>query len=92
MEKFSSQWMTELATEEKNDDFSAKQVQSQRRKHRVTDVNCSKTIRISALLPEKPWINPCKNSSHNNPASKACSNSAVKTHKQGCWTLPWCQC
>ena len=44
MEKFSSQWMTELATEEKNDDFSAKQVQSPRRNHRLTDVNCSKTI------------------------------------------------
>ena len=44
MEKFSSQWMTELATEEKNDDFSAKQVQSQRRSHRLTDVNCSKII------------------------------------------------
>ena len=44
MEKFSSQWMTELATEEKNDDFSAKQVQSQRRYHWLTDVNSSKTI------------------------------------------------
>ena len=36
--------MTELAAEEKNDDLSAKQVQSQRRNHRFADVNCSKTI------------------------------------------------
>ena len=44
MEKFSSLWMNELAPEEKNDDFSAKQVQSQRRNHQLIDVNCSKTI------------------------------------------------
>ena len=44
MEKCSSQWMTELETEEKNDDFSAKQVRSQRRNQRLTDVNRSKTV------------------------------------------------
>ena len=44
MEKFSSQWMTELEIEEKNDDFSAKQVRSQRRNQRLTDVNRSKTV------------------------------------------------
>ena len=44
MEKFSSQWMTKLATEDKNADFSAKQVQSQRRNYWLTDVICSKTV------------------------------------------------
>ena len=51
--------MTELATEEKNDDFSAK-ARLKRRNHRFTDVNCSREIKNSALLPEKPWINPRK--------------------------------
>ena len=59
MEKFSSQRMTQLATEEKNDDFSAK-ARLKRRNHRFTDVNCSREIKNSALLPEKPWINPRK--------------------------------
>ena len=36
--------MTELATEEKNEDFSAKQIRSQRRNHRLTDVIFSKTV------------------------------------------------
>ena len=35
--------MIELAAEKKNDDSSAKQVRSQRRNHRLTDVICSKT-------------------------------------------------
>ena len=75
--------MIELATEEKNDDFSAKQVLLQRRNHQFTNVNCSKKFLTSTLLHEKPWINPFKSSSHNTPAGNACSNSAVKTHKQG---------
>ena len=43
MAKFGSQWMTELATEEKNDDFSAK-VRLKWRNHWLTDFNYSKTV------------------------------------------------
>ena len=41
--------MVELATEVKNDDFSAKYVRLQRRNHQFTDVHCSKTILTSAF-------------------------------------------
>ena len=52
--------MIELATGEKNDDFSAKQVRLQGRNYRLTSVDCCKTVFIaSVLLLEKPWINPC---------------------------------
>ena len=52
--------MIGLATEEKNDDFSAKQVRLQGRNYRLTSVDCCKTVFVaSVLLLEKPWINPC---------------------------------
>lgn len=57
MENFSSQRIIEIAAEERSADFPTKQVQLQRRNHRFTGVNCSKTVLRSALLTEKPWIN-----------------------------------
>ena len=81
--------MTELATEEMNDDFSSKQIRSQRRNHQFTDVNCSKFL---LCYPKSRGLTHAKNNSHNNQAGKACSNSAVKTYKQGCWKLPWYPC
>ena len=44
MENFSSQRITEIAAEERSADFSTTQVQLQRRNHRFTRVNCSKTV------------------------------------------------
>ena len=51
---------SQLVTEANNDDFSAKLVRLQRHNHRFIDVNYSKTVSTSALLPKKSWINPCK--------------------------------
>ena len=78
MEKFSSQLMFELTTEEKNDYFL--------QKFDYKDVTTESLMLILQLCYPKSRVtrNPCKTSTHNNPVGKACSNSAVKAHKQGC--------
>ena len=78
--------MTELATEEKNDEKND-------RKNVTTDslmLIALKQFKFLLCCPKSRGLTHVKNSSHNNPAGKACSNSAVKTHKQGCWTLRSC--
>ena len=51
---------SQLVTEANNDDFFAKLVRLQRHNHRFIDVNYSKTVSTSALLPKKSRNNPCK--------------------------------
>ena len=64
----------ESTTGEKNDDFSAKHAQLQRRNHQLADANCSKSRGLTHLLPSMFK----HNRSHNTAAEKACSNSSVK--------------
>ena len=63
IERFSSQWLVESATEEINDAFSAKHAQLQRLNHRLTDANCSKSRGLTHLLPSMfkhdSWHNTC---------------------------------
>ena len=81
MEKLSSQSMTELATEEKNDDFSA------RFDWKDVTTNSLMLVALEQLktllcFPKSRGLIHVKNSSHNNPAVKASWNSVVKLHKQ----------